>query len=178
MSNIPTSSASGDWKVTSLYPEEGEYTKVRRFYAWIGFLALLIATSWSLWALSQANVVIEVVNAHNEAYAAEMEVSVPTLTPMNAVVVAYTSDPAETDDSPFITASNTRVRHGIVANNCFDFGTKVAIGDSIYEVQDRMNSRYGCDVFDIWMETKAEAYEWGRQRLTVFILDYSPYEDD
>ena len=40
-------------------------------------------------------------------------------------VTAYSSTPEETDDTPFITASNTRVRHGIVATNMLPFGTRI-----------------------------------------------------
>ena len=87
--------------------------------------------------------------------------------PILATVTAYSSDPEQTDDSPFITASNTHVRPGIIANNCLPFGTKVEVAGVIYEVEDRMNSRYGCDYFDIWFESTEEAWKFGRQLLAV-----------
>src|SRR3989344_1966573 len=59
---------------------------------------------------------------------------------------AYSSTPDQTDDSPFITAWNTRVRDGIIAANFLPFGTKIKIpdayGDKIFIVEDRMNRRY------------------------------------
>lgn len=81
----------------------------------------------------------------------------------NAVVTFYTSSEDETDNTPHITASNQKTRSGIVANNCLPFGTRVIIDYTSYEVQDRMNRRYGCSHFDIWVETKDVAYELGKQ---------------
>ena len=88
---------------------------------------------------------------------------------IRAEVSAYNSEVGQTDDTPFITASGLHVKHGIVANNCLAFGTEVEIQGETYEVQDRMNSRYGCHNFDIWMESKDEALNWGRQTLAVAI---------
>jgi len=85
-------------------------------------------------------------------------------------VSAYTSDPAETDDTPNITASGTRTRDGIVAcPRDIPFGTKVEIDGEQYVCEDRMNARYN-NHFDIWMEHKEDALEWGRQLLEVKIL--------
>ena len=88
---------------------------------------------------------------------------------VRAIVTAYTSSEDETDDTPHITASGERTRDGIVANNCLKFGTVVEIDSRHYEVQDRLNKRYGCERFDIWMESKGEAFEWGRRELSVAI---------
>jgi 3D (Asp-Asp-Asp) domain-containing protein len=88
-----------------------------------------------------------------------------------AEVTAYSPSKDETDDSPFITASNRRVFDGLVANNCLPFGTKVKIGDRIYEVWDRMNKRYGCENFDIFFWTKKEALKWGRKKMWVEIIE-------
>lgn len=90
----------------------------------------------------------------------------------NAIVYAYTSSERETDSTPFITASGYNLRnktHGVVANNCLDFGTSVSIMGNIYIVEDRMNSRYGCDVFDIHMESLEEALKFGKKTLDVTI---------
>lgn len=88
------------------------------------------------------------------------------------VVTAYSSSVDETDSTPFITASNQRVRHGIVANNCLPFGTKVKISgqEGVYEVQDRMNSRYGCTHFDMWKPSKWEARQYGKRYVRVEVL--------
>ena len=87
-----------------------------------------------------------------------------------ATISAYSSEPGQTDSTPFITASMIRVRPGIVANNCLQFGTKVDIGGTIYTVEDRMNRRYNCLYYDIWFEETADAWEFGRQQLEVVIL--------
>lgn len=90
---------------------------------------------------------------------------------------AYTSDPAETDSTPFITADGTNLKKnksGIVANNDHPFGTRVYIeGLGIYEVRDRMNRRYtGTNSFDIYFgRDKQKALEFGRKKLKYKILD-------
>ena len=84
-------------------------------------------------------------------------------------VSAYTSDPAETDDTPFITAGNTKTRIGIVANNSLPCFSKVEIDGKVYSVEDRMNRRYGKNHFDIWFSQKSEALEFGRRKLKIII---------
>lgn len=86
-----------------------------------------------------------------------------------AVVSAYTSLKELTDDTPFITASGTTTRQGIIANNCHPFGTKVKLGEEIYDIQDRMNRRYGCNHFDVWFPTLQEAKNYGVKN-EVFII--------
>jgi 3D (Asp-Asp-Asp) domain-containing protein len=79
-------------------------------------------------------------------------------------MTAYNSEPGQTDDTPFITANNTRVRDGIVAANFLPFNTKVRIpelfGDRVFVVTDRMNKRY-TNRMDIWMEKKSDALKFG-----------------
>jgi len=101
-----------------------------------------------------------------------IEIDAPVVKPLwevEGVVTAYNSEESQTDSSPFTTASNQRVRDGIIANNCLDFGTKVQVKGKTFEVQDRMNSRYDCSHFDIWLEDKQEAIEWGKQKLVIKI---------
>ena len=86
------------------------------------------------------------------------------------IFTAYTADEAQTDSSPTITASNQTVREGFIANNCLPFGTKVRIDGKIFEVQDRMNERYGCDNFDIYMIEYSDAIKFGRQAMTYEII--------
>ena len=76
------------------------------------------------------------------------------------IVTAYTSEESQTDSTPFITASNQKVRDGIVANNCLAFGSKVEIAGKTYEVQDRKNKRYDCEWYDIWLPSRKEALEF------------------
>lgn len=88
-------------------------------------------------------------------------------------VTAYSSTPDQTDDSPFITASNSHVRDGIVAANFAWFGTKLRFptlfGDKVFVVEDRMNSRYPYRV-DIWMRSREEAKQFGVKIVPIEIL--------
>ncbi|OGL67072.1 hypothetical protein A2856_00875 [Candidatus Uhrbacteria bacterium RIFCSPHIGHO2_01_FULL_63_20] len=85
-------------------------------------------------------------------------------------ITAYNSDPWQTDDTPFITASGTHVRDGIVAANFLPIGTKVRIpalfGDKEFVVEDRMNARYA-QAMDIWMEDRQAARQFGRKHALV-----------
>jgi len=86
---------------------------------------------------------------------------------MRMDATAYTSRPQETDASPFITADGSVVRDGIIATNVLPFGTKVRIpsvyGDKIFEVRDRMNSRYTYRI-DVWMDDVSEMRQFGIKR--------------
>lgn len=92
---------------------------------------------------------------------------------MNIMVTAYSSEPAQTDDTPFITAFGTHVRDGIVATNFLPKGTIVrfpeAYGDKEFVVEDRMNKRYYYHM-DIWMAEKQEAINFGAKVLKMEIL--------
>ena len=85
-------------------------------------------------------------------------------------VSSYTESEDETDFDPHITASGTSTRLGIAANNCLPFGTKVKIEDQEYQIEDRMNKRYGCDFFDVVMPDKETAFEWGIKEVEVVVL--------
>jgi 3D (Asp-Asp-Asp) domain-containing protein len=86
------------------------------------------------------------------------------------VFTAYTACIDETDSDPMVTASNKKVRRGIIANNCLPFGTRIKVNGKIYEVQDRMNERYGCDKFDIYMCDHPDAVEFGKKVLSYEII--------
>jgi 3D (Asp-Asp-Asp) domain-containing protein len=86
------------------------------------------------------------------------------------VFTAYTASVFQTDSSPMITASNINVRKGIIANNCLPFGTKIKVDNEIYEIQDRMHQRYGCESFDIYMTKYHKAKDFGRQTLQYEII--------
>lgn len=79
-------------------------------------------------------------------------------------VTAYSSTPEETDETPFITASMTKVRDGIIATNFLPFGTKVMIpklfGEKVFTVEDRMHERK-VNFVDVWMPTKEDAVNFG-----------------
>lgn len=86
------------------------------------------------------------------------------------VITAYSSTVDQCDDTPFITANGTRVKDGIVATNLLPFGAKVTFpelyGDKVFTVTDRMHERFS-DRFDIWMETREEAIQFGAKYATV-----------
>jgi len=92
---------------------------------------------------------------------------------MSIAVTAYSSTPDQCSGDPFITASGTRVRDGIIAANFLPIGTKVRFpekfGNKIFTVEDRMSQRYWYHA-DIWMETREQAKEWGVKYITVEIL--------
>lgn len=89
------------------------------------------------------------------------------------VITAYSSTPQETDSSPFITASGTRVRDGVVAANFLKFGTKVKIpqiyGDKIFVVEDRMAPRNSNKV-DVWMPSRGQALQFGVKQAEIIVL--------
>ncbi len=86
-------------------------------------------------------------------------------------LTAYTSEPNQTDDSPFITANGTRVYDGgIACPGRSWFGRMVEFSGKRYQCNDVMNIRYRNKMyFDIWMEDKAEAIQFGRVRAIVKI---------
>lgn len=93
-------------------------------------------------------------------------------------ITAYTSEAAQTDDSPCITASGFNLcERGIedtVAANFLRFGTKIKIpdlfGDKVFIVRDRMNSRH-TDRLDIWMVNKSDAKKFGIKMAKIEILE-------
>lgn len=88
---------------------------------------------------------------------------------IKAQVSAFTSAVDETDGSPTETASGSQTKSTTLA--CPDklaFGTKVEIEGKVYTCEDRMNARYRkSEHYDIWMQSKELAREWGRRDLTI-----------
>ena len=93
---------------------------------------------------------------------------------MKIVLTAYSSTTDQTDSTPFITASNSRVRDGVVAANFLDFGTRVKIpgifGDKVFTVEDRMAKKHS-DKIDIWFSQRYLAKNFGVQEADVVILE-------
>ncbi len=89
-------------------------------------------------------------------------------------ITAYTSDVAQTDDTPCITASGLDVCErdveNVVAANFLPIGTQVRIpelfGDQVFYVEDRMNARYYYKM-DVWMKEYDEAKTFGVQYATI-----------
>ena len=94
---------------------------------------------------------------------------------MKVIATAYSSTSCQTDDTPFITAANTWVRKGVVANNLLPFGTKIRIpelfGEKIFIVEDRMNPRMSYYRIDIWFPSYQEAKNFGVKTTDIEILE-------
>jgi len=92
----------------------------------------------------------------------------------NVLVTAYSSTPDQTDDTPFITASGTHVRNGIVAANFLPMGTKIQMpevyGNRIFVVEDRMHPRKAWMV-DVWFPSLAEAKTFGVKDTYIQVLE-------
>jgi 3D (Asp-Asp-Asp) domain-containing protein len=101
-------------------------------------------------------------------------------------VTGYSSTSDQTDSTPFVTASNTRVRHGVIALSRdllreftlaapFSYGDKVELeGVGVFTVEDTMNPRFSKRV-DIWFSSRAAARRWGRQDLILAKLSPEAY---
>ncbi len=89
------------------------------------------------------------------------------------IVTAYSSTESQTDDTPFITASGTLVREGIVAANFIPLGTRIKLpelyGEKVFIVEDRMHPRKTYQV-DIWFASYWEAKNFGAKLVDVEIL--------
>ena len=95
---------------------------------------------------------------------------------IEAEVTGYSSEVGQTDSTPYLTAAQTKVRDGVIANNCLPFGARVEIDGIIYVVEDRMNIRYNCFRFDIYKENKLDAIKWGIQKKLIKL--YQPLEEE
>lgn len=84
---------------------------------------------------------------------------------------AYTASVDETDRNPNIMASGKRVYIGAIAcPRDMTLGTVIELENgNRYTCEDRMNKRYA-DNFDIYMETKGEAFSFGRKSMRYRII--------
>lgn len=93
---------------------------------------------------------------------------------ITVVVTGYSSSPQETDDTPYLTASGTWVKDGIVATNILPFGTKIRLPEiyenKIFVVEDRMNSRKGYHV-DIWFSDRWQALDFGIRNTYIEVIE-------
>ena len=89
---------------------------------------------------------------------------------MLSEISAYTASKDETDDDPNTMANGEKPYLGAIAcPRHLPFETKVIIEDKTYTCADRMNKRY-TNHFDILMETKKEAFQFGRKTLQVIVI--------
>jgi len=97
---------------------------------------------------------------------------------MYVTSTAYSSDVAQTDSTPCITADGFNVcengAENVVAANFLPFGTKIKIpklfGDRIFVVHDRMNARYYYRV-DVWMTSRDRAMQYGKRYIKIQIVE-------
>ena len=93
---------------------------------------------------------------------------------LKVMVTAYSSTVWETQGDPFITASGSRVRDGIVANNLLNFGAKIRLPeifeDKVFVVEDRMHWRKGYYHVDVWFPSHEEALAFGAKLTEIEIL--------
>lgn len=93
-------------------------------------------------------------------------------------LTAYTSEVAQTDASPCITANGFNVcEHGIedtIAANFLKFGTKVRIpelfGNRVFIVRDRMNKRHP-ERLDVWFKDKSQAIKFGIKTARIEVVE-------
>lgn len=95
-------------------------------------------------------------------------------------VTAYSPNEQETDDTPFHTASNRKVRNGIVAvsrdlfNQGWVFGRKIYINSlGIYTIDDLMADSKKNQI-DIFMFDSQQAISFGRKTLEAHLLVMEP----
>lgn len=122
---------------------------------------------------ANADLALEVENIQNQFRSFGQLPESGTREPAYTITVpatAYNSLPGQTDDTPFITASGTTTRHGVLAANFLPIGTRVKIpeiyGDDVFIVEDRMNARYDKRV-DIWMENYDDAIQFGYKNIEI-----------
>jgi 3D (Asp-Asp-Asp) domain-containing protein len=92
-------------------------------------------------------------------------------------LTAYTSEVAQTDNSPCTTANGFNVcEHGVedtIAANFLKFGTKVRIpelfGNRVFIVRDRMNKRHP-ERLDVWFKNKNDAIKFGIKTARVEVV--------
>jgi 3D (Asp-Asp-Asp) domain-containing protein len=122
---------------------------------------------------------IEKENILNKTIDSSLDVNLQILNASIHTITAYNSDPAQTDDTPCITANGFDVcEHGqedTIAANFLKFGTKIRIpelyGDRIFVVRDRMNKRYTSRI-DIWMKNKSDARSFGVQVAKIEVVEF------
>ena len=93
------------------------------------------------------------------------------------ICTAYSPSVEECGKADGITASGIRAVEGVtVAADHLPFGTKIEIDGHIYTVHDRFGGGY-TNRIDIFKESKADCYEYGRQSALARII-YKPEEPD
>lgn len=137
--------------------------------AGIEYLKVLPPKVWTFENVAQAREIDpqQGEDTPNEAKAALEPQNAPE-SEIQGEFTAYTADPGETDSDPRTMASGKEVYKGAIAcPSKYAHGTKISIkGMGTYTCEDRMAERFrNSEHFDIYMETKEEAFSFGRQTI-------------
>jgi 3D (Asp-Asp-Asp) domain-containing protein len=98
---------------------------------------------------------------------------------IRTTITAYSSDPAQTDETPCISASGYDIcknpeKKNVIAANFLKIGTKVIIpdlfGDKVFTVEDRMHERFS-DRVDILFPDRATAKNFGKRTAKIVIYE-------
>lgn len=116
---------------------------------------------------------------------------------LRLVSTAYNSEAAQTDATPFVTATGSRARMGVVAvsrdllRGPLPYGSRVRIVAAgplaansgrcqpevwrgrVFTVEDTMHPRKRGQI-DIWLPDRRKALEWGRCRVLVEVVSPGP----
>lgn len=162
------------------------YSKISASLTLVSLISNLIIPQYSLTAFNSDEVndsdfTFELMPADSLATLqghALIQTSIPetpkVVTSYWVLVTAYSSTPDQTDSTPFITASGTHVKDGIIACNFLRFGTKVRFpqmyGGKSFVVEDRMALKNSHKI-DIWFPSREEAKQFGVKLLKVEVLE-------
>jgi len=160
-------------KYTIMYTTSPEKIKKIMIYAFILaiILSLILLTNLSIAVAKTLEFTNSLPDAKDKVLVKVNTLIVP--------VTAYTSEAAQTDATPCITANGYNLckanEENVIAANFLPFGTMVKFPDydpdTIFTVQDRMNKRYPYRA-DIWMIEKSDAIQFGVKKLTMEVYQY------
>ena len=72
-------------------------------------------------------------------------------------------------------ANGTELHEGVSVAAWLPFGTKLKIGGKVYTVQDRtakwVKEKYNSRIIDLYYSDHAEAWNWGKQELEVWVME-------
>jgi len=136
---------------------------------------LFISQPWVEVDLDQLKPVEQLATIHGQALVQTTNPDTPVVVDQRWVIVTgYSSTEDQSDSTPFITASGSRVNDGTVACNFLRFGTRVRFpdiyGDKIFVVKDRMALKNSHKI-DVWFTSRGEAIQFGVRQLRVEVLE-------
>lgn len=148
--------------------------KTKHFLILMAFLGCIFGVALTFWTTSRCIVIENPIHLKREEFEPEVIEIEEEEEWIEAEFSAYNNVEEQCDSTPDITASGLKIKgdEKIVAVNGYEFGTKIEIeGFGVYEVQDRMNRRYGINNIDILFHKDIEgALAFGRQKLKYKVL--------